>query len=336
VSLRPAEPPGPRPAARASALLFLLVALPAVAHAHGEWIAPDELWRSWTLDAWVLAGVFVPAAIYARGVARLWGRAGRGRGVRRWEAGCFAAGIVALFVALVSPLDSLGGALFSAHMVQHMVLMLVAAPLLVLGNPQVAAIWALPRGGRRRVGRLARHPDVRGFVAVFANPLAAWLLHAAAVWAWHVPALYEATLDSELVHFAQHTAFFLTALLFWWAAVRMARRTRARHGLGIVYVFTTAAHTTVLSALLTFSTVLWYPIYENRTVAWGLTPLEDQQLGGLLMWVPAGMIYLVAALLLLAAGLRLPAPRGGRAGPAGAAPAAADGATEHAPPRASI
>jgi putative membrane protein len=293
-------------------LAVAALAVPGVAWAHGPPVAPGELWTTWTLDWYVLAGVFGPAWLYARGLRRLWGRAGVGRGVRRWQAWCFAAGIGALFVALISPLDALGGALFSAHMVQHMVLMLVAAPLLVMGNAVVAFLWALPLAWRRRLGGWGRQPDVRGAWYVFSNPFSAWLLHAAAIWVWHVPVLYEATLYSELVHLAQHAAFFGTAMLFWWAALEMGRRQRLRYGLGVIYVFTTMMHTSILSALLTFSLVLWYPIYADRTAAWGLTPLEDQQLGGLLMWVPAGVIYLVIALGLLGAGLGL-AGRGGEA-----------------------
>jgi putative membrane protein len=298
----------------------LVLALPDVGWAHGPPVAPGELWRTWTLDWYVLAGVFVPAWLYARGVRRLWGRAGVGRGVRRWQAGCFAAGIAALFVALISPLDALGGALFSAHMVQHMVLMLVAAPLLVLGNAFVPFVWALSPAWRRRIGGWLRHPAVRGVWYVFGNPVSAWLLHAAAIWVWHVPVLYEATLGSELVHIAQHAAFFGTAMLFWWSSFEMARRRRLRFGFGVLYVFTTMLHTSILSALLTFSLVLWYPIYAERTGAWGLTPLEDQQLGGLLMWVPAGVVYLVVALALMAAGLSTPDRRGRAPGvPAGGA-----------------
>jgi putative membrane protein len=307
-------------AALRSGLMFAsstaaLLALPDVAAAHGEFIAPDELWRAWTLDWWVLAGVFVPAWLYARGLRRLWGRAGVGRGVRRWQAWCYAAGIFFLFVSLVSPLDSLGGALFSAHMLQHVVLMLVAAPLLVLGNPLVPWFWALPMGWRRRLGGWGRNPDVRGVWHVFSNPVSAWLLHAAAVWVWHVPVLYEATLDSELVHLAQHAAFFGTALLFWWAAFEFGRRRRLRYGFGSIYVFTTALHSSILGALLTFSLVIWYPIYSDRTAAWGLTALEDQQLGGLVMWIPAGIIYLVVSLGLLALGLGVGGSESGRRDP---------------------
>jgi putative membrane protein len=290
---------------RRAVTVSLLLLLPAEARAHGPPLAPHELWSAWTLDWWILASVFLPAGLYARGLRRLWQRAGAGRGVRRWQAWCFAAGIFALFVALISPLDALGGTLFSAHMLQHVVLMLVAAPLLVLAAPLLPMLWALPIGWRYALGRWARHPDVRGFWYVFSNPVSAWLLHAAALWVWHIPALYEATLYSELVHFAQHAAFAGTALLFWWAAFDFGRRRRLRHGIGTIYVFTTALHSSVLGALLTFSLVLWYPAYAERVGVWGLSPLEDQQLGGLVMWVPAGIIYLVASLALLAAGLGL-------------------------------
>jgi putative membrane protein len=225
---------------RRAVTVSLLLLLPAEARAHGPPLAPHELWSAWTLDWWILASVFLPAGLYARGLRRLWQRAGAGRGVRRWQAWCFAAGIFALFVALISPLDALGGTLFSAHMLQHVVLMLVAAPLLVLAAPLLPMLWALPIGWRYALGRWARHPDVRGFWYVFSNPVSAWLLHAAALWVWHIPALYEATLYSELVHFAQHAAFAGTALLFWWAAFDFGRRRRLRHGIGTIYVFTTA------------------------------------------------------------------------------------------------
>lgn len=279
---------------------------PAAAAAHqGEPVAPDALWTAWTLDPWVLGPLLLSAWLYARGIRYLWRSAGVGRGVRRWQVGCFAGGMAALFVALVSPLDALGGALFSAHMLQHMVLMLVAAPLLVLGNPLVPFLWGLPPAWRPRAGGWGRLPGLRGGWRVLTHPAAAWLLHAAALWVWHMPALYEATLTSQVVHIAQHLSFFGTALFFWWAAFEFGRRRSARFGFGVLYLFTTAVHSSILGALLTFSLVLWYPAYASRAAAWGLTPLEDQQLGGLLMWVPAGIVYLVAALALLAVGLRL-------------------------------
>jgi putative membrane protein len=295
----------------ALALLALPVAaglLAAPAAAHPGALAPADVWRAWTLDPWVLAGIGLPAWLYGRVLRALWTRAGVGRGVRAWQAWCFLAGTLALIAALVSPLDALGGTLFSAHMLQHVVLTMVAAPLLALGAPFVPWLWALPPEWRVRLGAWAKAPVPAGLWGAASHPLGAWLLHAAAIWIWHAPVLYQATLRSESVHIAQHLSFFGTAMLFWWTAFELSRRRRRKFGVGVLFVFTTAVHSSVLGALLTFSLVLWYPAYAPLTAAWGLTPLEDQQLGGLIMWVPAGFVYVAAALALLAAGLGLGEP----------------------------
>lgn len=268
-----------------------------------DFVAPGELWRAWTLDPWIVLPIVAAAALYGTGVRRLWRASGSGRGIRRSEATAFAAGSATLVAALVSPLDALGGALFSAHMLQHVLLMVVAAPLLVLGRPLVAFVWALPRAWRAATGGAFRRPRTRAAWHAVSHPFAAWLLHAGALWVWHAPALYQATLDSELVHFIQHASFFGTALLFWWAAVELGRRTQVRHGFGVLYIFTTAVHSSILGALLTFSLVVWYPVYAPRAELWGFSALEDQQLGGLIMWIPAGVIYVVATLALVAAWL---------------------------------
>lgn len=289
-------------AVRLAALPALaLGAGPAWAHA-GRPPEPHDLWTAWSPEPAVLLGIGLSAWLYARGVGRLWGRAGVGRGVRRWQLGAFAAGLLVLFVALVSPLDALGSALFSAHMVQHEVLILAAAPLLVLGVPLVPFLWALPPRWRRRLGRWAKARPVRAAWRTLTHPASAWTLHAAALWTWHAPALYQATLRSEAVHVAQHASFLGTALLFWWVLLHSGRK--MGQGVGVLYVFTTAVYGSILGALLTFSPRPWYPAYAGSVEAWGLTLLEDQQLGGLVMWVPAGVVYLGAALALFAAWLR--------------------------------
>jgi cytochrome c oxidase assembly factor CtaG/cytochrome c2 len=220
----------------------------------------------------------------------------------------FAAGWFVLGIALVSPVHRLGSTLFSAHMVQHELLMVVAAPLLVLGRPLIPFIWALPLSWRRAVGGWATFGPVQRVWVLISLPLVAWGLHAVAIWAWHAPGLFQATLRSESVHTAQHLSFLLTALLFWWALLR-GREGRPARLAGVLYLFTTAVHTNLLGALLAFSNRVWYPIYDAGTAPWGLTPLEDQQLAGLIMWVPAGVAYLVAALALAASWLREPARR---------------------------
>ena len=207
-----------------------------------------------------------------------------------------------LAFALISPLHPLGEALFSAHMVQHEILMLVSAPLLVLSRPLVTLLWGIPFEWRRSLGQWAKGGYVRRTWSFLTDPFAAWWIHAAAIWIWHVPFLFQLTLKSELAHTAQHLSFFLSALLFWWAL--FYAHGRMAYGAAVFYVFTTAVHTSILGALLTFAPHVWYPAYSPTTQAWGLTPLQDQQIGGLVMWVPAGLVYLAAGLMLFAAWLK--------------------------------
>jgi cytochrome c oxidase assembly factor CtaG len=137
------------------------------------------------------------------------------------------------------------------------------------------------------------------FARFFTAPLNAWVLEAAALWLWHIPFLYQATLTSDWIHAAQHLSFLGTAVLFW-SALYGVGRSAMSFGAATLYVFGTAVHCSALGALLTFSTVLWYPAYAHTTAHWGLTPLQDQQLGGVIMWVPSGVVFIVIALALIA------------------------------------
>ncbi len=262
-----------------------------------------DLWRSWAWEPAVLVSLALSAFLYWRGVRLLWREASAGRGIKRWEAACFAGGWLALFVALVSPLHPWGRVLFSAHMTQHEVLMLVAAPLFVLSRPLLPFLWALPMSWARVVGNWGKIKVVQAMWRGLTNPLAAWAIHAVALWMWHVPALFNATINSELVHTLQHLSFFLSALLFWWALIHGPQGIMG-YGAATLYMFTTSIHSGILGALITFATSIWYPAYRTTTQSWGLTPLEDQQLGGLIMWIPAGLVYIIAGLMLFAGWLR--------------------------------
>ena len=265
----------------------------------------------WSFEPWVVACLVISAAGYALGLARLWRRAGPGHGIGRLQAAAFVAGWLALVAALVSPIDPLGARLFSAHMVQHELLMIVAAPLLVLGRPLAAWAWALPAGARRATGRAFHAPAWRVPWLWMTGPLAAWVLHALALWLWHVPALFEASLASEAVHTLQHIAFLATALLFWWSVLGAA--TRSERGAALASLFTTMVHTGALGALLTLSPAVWYPSYRATAPAFGLTGLEDQQLGGLVMWIPASLVYVVCGLAIASRWLAGAAPLPGSA-----------------------
>ncbi len=266
---------------------------------------PGDLWGAWSWDPAVLAGIALAAGLYLRGLRALWRRAGAGHGARPWQTAAYAGGLVTLFVALVSPLDALGAALFSAHMVQHMLLILVAAPLLTLGAPLLPLLWALPRRSRRRLGRWwLRSRVARPLWRLLTLPAVVWTLHALALWLWHLPSLYQAALRVDGIHALEHLSFLGTALLFWWPVVQRQGRPRLGYGAAVLYLFTMAVQGSLLGILLTFARAPWYPAYADTTAPWGLTPLEDQQLAGLVMWIPAGTIYLVAILALFAAWLR--------------------------------
>jgi len=188
-------------------------------------------------------------------------------------------------------------------MTQHEVLMLIAAPLLVLSRPLVPFMWALPLNLSRRAGNLGKLTVLQKTWRTLTIPFVAWLVHAIALWSWHVPVLFEAVLQNEWVHTAQHLSFLLSALLFWWALIHGPHGVMG-YGAAVLYVFTTSIHSGVLGALITFAGSIWYPSYMGLTASWGMTPLEDQQLGGLIMWIPAGLVYVIAGLALFVGWMR--------------------------------
>jgi putative membrane protein len=280
-------------------LIALAAALPGAAFAHVAEGAAPASHAPWNLAPWLLALLLLCAAAYALGLRRLWLHAGAGRGVAPHEAGLFAAGWLTLVAALVSPLDALGGHLFSVHMVQHELLMVLAAPLLVLGRPLATWAWALAPAQRRAAGRLFA---TRGWSAPWSaltDPLTAFALHAIALWAWHLPEAFDAALAHEGWHIAQHFSFLATALFFWWSVLGHDPRGRFGPGHSAASLFATMMHTGALGALLSLAPQPWYPPYVATTLALGLDPAQDQQLGGLVMWVPAGLAYVVAALWVL-------------------------------------
>ena len=278
-------------------LLLALLARPAAAHP-GD--GPDgHLWADWSFEPLVLSGIALTGVWVERG----WRALARRKGASdpaRWRRRAFWAGQAFLLLALVSPLDALAGQLFSAHMVQHTLLMLVAAPLIVLGTPSPVLLLGLPRRAQKVLGRA--WGNLHGLDALARSsslPLLAWLFLAAALWGWHAPRLYVNAVENENIHALQHASFLLSALLFWWVTLRTLVAHPDRRGAAVLYLFTTTLHSGLLGALLTFSPFLWYPVYAGRTEAWGISALADQQLAGLIMWIPAGVIFLAAALAIL-------------------------------------
>lgn len=248
----------------------------------------------WSWEPAIVLPLSILFGVYTAGVFR------RGNLHRlRWRHRSFYAGWLTLTLALISPIHELGEQLFSAHMLQHEILILVSAPLISAAHPGATLLWGFAPSHRANLGGWVHSIEHSTPVAFLTRPLAAWLLEAAALWIWHVPVLYQATLMSDWIHAAQHLSFFVTAVLFWSALYGVGRSVMS-YGSAIFYVFGTAVHCSALGALLTFSAILWYPAYQQTTQAWGLTPLQDQQLGGVIMWVPSGLVFVVIGLALFA------------------------------------
>lgn len=279
----------------AAATVLLAAALSCgAAHAH-ETAGVPTLATAWTLSPWLLLPLLAWCALYAAGLRRLWARVGAGHGVARREAAAFAAGIVALALATVWPLDALGEWSLAAHMAQHMLLLALVPPLLLAGRPLAVQAHALPRAWAQRLQRLARGTRTRAGRALGAATVA----HGAVMWAWHLPSATTLALADDAVHWAMHASFLGAGLWFWSALWRRLRDPDTGAGGGLVALVVTMMQMGLLGALLTFASRPLYPVYVARTHALGIDPLADQQLSGLLMWVPSALPYLLGGLWLL-------------------------------------
>ena len=292
------------PVKRGLTLLTALLGAPGLAFAHGghyAWARPG-----WTWDPLVTAPLAVTLLWYGVGWRRLAARSTRNREAIRRGAVYFAAGWLLLVAALVSPLHQAGERSFTFHMAEHELLMLAAAPLLALSRPMPVFLWAFPAGGRQALGAVARVPALKRLWRMLADPIIATLIQALALWGWHAPALFDLALASPFWHVVQHLFFLLSALFFWTA---MLRPRDASEGLGPepLCLFATAVISGALGAFMAFSGSPWYAGYARLGLAsFGLTPTEDQQMAGLIMWIPGGLVHAGAALAILAAALREP------------------------------
>jgi cytochrome c oxidase assembly factor CtaG len=269
----------------------------------------------WSWSPWIVASLAVACLLYARGLARIEGaiRAQLFGPLRRAS---FVAGIAILFVVLISPFDALDDQLFSAHMAQHLVLMMVAPPLLLYGRTGLVLmmvapplllygrtglvfLWAMPLNARRAIRRILRLSGLRQTMHAAMSPPVVWLLCTTFLCFWHIPAPYGWALDSEIVHAAEHVCFFVPSLM-----LEPQGRRRLPYVTAMLLVLTFAVQNGLMGAILTFSARPFYSSYFTTTAAWGLTPLEDQQLGGLGMWIPASLIHLTTLSVLFVAWMR--------------------------------
>jgi putative membrane protein len=244
-------------------------------------VRPHDVASAWQFDPLIVLGLIVAAWWYWRG----WHPVGDGR-----RALGFVGGMLVVVVALLSPIDALAGVLLTGHMVQHVLLVSVAAPLLAWSAPGAAITRGAPAALRTRFARTRRRagPGL-GTVRSLRSPGARWLALVLAVWLWHAPPFYDAAVDHDVVHVAEHASFLGAALLFW-SVILGPRRQRTSPGFAVLALFTLGLQNIVLSMLMTFSTFAWYDSYDEQAAGWSLDPLADQQLAGVVMWLPSGLI----------------------------------------------
>jgi putative membrane protein len=279
----------------------------------------------WTLAPEVLLPLAALTLLYAVGWWRLAGRRPRraldAAGVPRaglwWRPAAALAALAGAVIALVSPLAALAHHLFVAHMAQHMLLIAVVAPLLLLSNPFPAAVWALPRSARLVTGRLlVGGSGVRVLWARLTSIPVAGVVYAGVLWLWHHPVAYDAALGGEWLHHLEHLTFFGAAVLFWWPVTGPAPRARRppSHGLRIAHVLIAALQSSLLALVLSLYPRVIYESYARAARVSSLMPLEDQAWGGIMMWAGGAAVDMLALLILvwrfLAASERAPAHGG--------------------------
>ncbi len=260
-------------------------------------VTPATIWEAWNWDWLILFNLTLLGVAYAIGLNQL--RKKRGphatTGISRGQVAAWFLALGVLLVALISPLHALSEELAAAHMLQHMLIMVVAAPLFVFGSPGHVLLWSLDSNWRPIVARWSRAFPMWAFAGL----LWPWLLHVAVLWFWHWPPAYQAALADPLLHDAQHLSFFAAACVYWRGIVDPACRYRLQPLVAVGSLFATSLVAMLLGIFLALSPEIWYEAYRWRTAAWSLTPLADQQLAGLLMWMPACLVYPAVAALVL-------------------------------------
>lgn len=258
---------------------------------------PHEMWSAWTFDPMLVLGLAVVSGLYWRGAKR------RNRPQPRRTV-CFAAGLAVVAIAVLSPVDAVSDVLVSVHMVQHLLLIMVAAPLMVLGD--LGTVMAgVPRGVRKPWGRWRHRTGLTpARYGILRHPVTILLVSTGAIWFWHASAAYEAAVADPAIHSLEHFTFLAAAILFWNGLLSPRPASRVPQGARIFLIFAVAMQGVILAALLTFGDTPWYPSYLEPARAWNIDPVDDQRLAGLIMWIPGGVLYTALALRSVAGLLR--------------------------------
>ena len=256
-----------------------------------------DLLRTWSVPVEPLIALAISVVLYLRGW--LLARKTREHELPAWRAGCFVGGLVALWIAVASPIDALDNYLLTAHMIQHFILMSVAPPLIALGAPVVPMLRGLPRIVIVGLRPVFRAKWLRALARVLTHPVTAWIAMNAAFVGWHVPAAFELTFKSEQIHEFEHLCFFATSLLFWWVVLEpWPARARWPRWAMIPLLLSADVVNTALSATLAFAGRVLYVEYAEAPRVCFLTPLKDQIAAGSEMWVLNSMVMLVPAVVI--------------------------------------
>ena len=287
----------------AAAATLLAGSLPALALAHGDESPAPEfpgVLLAWRPDPVLVLGTLLAAGLYLWAIRRV-RQQHPIHPPSRWRTAAFFAGLAAILVALISPIEAYEDALFSVHMVQHMLLELVAAPLLLLGAPVTLALRAASPSVRRGLLGVL-HSRV---VAVISFPLVAWVVFAAVNWGWHFSTLYNDALENDLLHYLQHATFLGAGLLFWWPVVGLdPSRWRLPYPVRLFYLFVAMPQNSFLGVAIMGASQVLYPHYLTNLRSWGPSVIADQSAGGILMWVMGDMVFLIAMGIVVAAWVR--------------------------------
>ena len=283
--------------------LLLLAIAPSAALGHGTDVpAPTfpDLLLAWRIDPLTIVPLVAAGAVYLWAVRHV-NQAHPDNPHPSHRSAMFLGGLLAIFLALASPIEAYEGALFSVHMGQHLLLMLVAAPLMVAGAPITLALRVARPSMRRRLLWVLHSPVVRAI----SFPVVTWTLFAAVNWGWHFSSLYDQALENTALHYFQHATFLGAALLFWWPAIGADPSPwRLPHPARLFYLFLALPQNSFLGvALLNTGTVL-YPHYVTNLRSWGPTPIDDQHLGGVIMWVFGDIAFLLGMAIVIVGWMR--------------------------------
>ena len=262
-------------------------------------MTPDAqaILESWSPPIGVNLSLCLAALVYTIGWLRI--RLDFPNLIPTWRLAAFLAGVVSLWIAIGSPLEAFDDVSLSVHMTQHLLLMAVAPPLILMGAPTLPLLRGLPRAIRRTAGRLFRCPPAQWFGRVLSDPAVCWIAASVTLIAWHIPAAFELALRSDSWHKLEHASFFATSLMFWWPVIQPFPGVARWPSWSIpLYLFLATLPGGGLGAFLTFCDRVLYPTYAAAPMIFNVSPLDDQAFAGALMWVFGTFVYMVAAVIL--------------------------------------